>query len=630
MKKSKKFLCLLLALVMAGSLLLLPAAAADTQQSGAERYPTIYVHGLMGWGEHDQIYAVTPYWGLTSDLMPYLTGKGYESYAASVGPLSSAWDRACELYAQLTGTTVDYGAAHAAEYDHARYGVTYDKPLFEGWSADKKINLVGHSFGGATIRLFLDILADGSAEEQAAAKAAGTEVSPFFQGGKADWVYSLTTLAAPHNGTTFLECCGDMTQFAAEASTAMAKLLGISDFKGVYDFQLEQFGFYRKDGETVLEALDRVLHSDFLSHNDNVFRDLTIDRALELNDDIEIQPNVYYFSYAGDKTRQSTITGERTSAVDMTPLFVPFANQMCGYYDQTTAGGFRIDKSWAPNDGLVNTVSALYPTDSTGRCLTKSGKTGYVQQDGYSNVDYQPGVWNVMPVRHYDHGNFIAGMPVPDLASQSIPALRQFYLSLMDNLSHVTTATPTPTPTPTPGTGLPFTDVPADRWSYPYIKQLYDAGVVSGTSATTFEPTANVTRAQFVTMIAGLAGADVSGYASGPFDDVQAGSWYAPYVNWAAASGIVSGTSATTFDPAAEISRQDMAVMLYNYAQQAGVQLKQTTVTPFTDESSIAAYALPAVQALHSAGVISGMPDGSFQPQATTTREQACVVLCAL
>ena len=630
MKKSKKFLCLLLALVMAGSLLLLPAAAADTQQSGAERYPTIYVHGLMGWGEHDQIYAVTPYWGLTSDLMPYLTGKGYESYAASVGPLSSAWDRACELYAQLTGTTVDYGAAHAAEYDHARYGVTYDKPLFEGWSADKKINLVGHSFGGATIRLFLDILADGSAEEQAAAKAAGTEVSPFFQGGKADWVYSLTTLAAPHNGTTFLECCGDMTQFAAEASTAMAKLLGISDFKGVYDFQLEQFGFYRKDGETVLEALDRVLHSDFLSHNDNVFRDLTIDRALELNDDIEIQPNVYYFSYAGDKTRQSTITGERTSAVDMTPLFVPFANQMCGYYDQTTAGGFRIDKSWAPNDGLVNTVSALYPTDSAGRCLTQSGKTGYVQQDGYSNVDYQPGVWNVMPVRHYDHGNFIAGMPVPDLASQSIPALRQFYLSLMDNLSHVTTATPTPTPTPTPGTGLPFTDVPADRWSYPYIKQLYDAGVVAGTSATTFEPTANVTRAQFVTMIAGLAGADVSGYASGPFDDVQAGSWYAPYVNWAAASGIVSGTSATTFDPAAEISRQDMAVMLYSYAQQAGVQLKQTTVTPFTDESSIAAYALPAVQALHSAGVISGMPDGSFQPQATTTREQACVVLCAL
>ena len=618
MKKSKKFLCLLLALVMAGSLLLLPAAAANTQ-SGATRYPTVYVHGLMGWGEHDQIYSAVPYWGLSTDLMPYMTSKGYESYAASVGPLSSAWDRACELYAQLTGTTVDYGAAHAAEYGHARYGATYDKPLFAGWSASKKINLVGHSFGGATIRLFLDILADGSAEEQAAAKAAGTEVSPFFEGGKADWVYSLTTLAAPHNGTTFLECCDNMAQFAAEASTAMAKLLGISDFKGVYDFQLEQFGFYRKDGETVLEALDRVLHSDFLSHNDNVFRDLTIDRALELNDDIEIQPNVYYFSYAGDKTRQNSVTGERTSAVDMTPLFVPFANRMCSYYDQTTAGGFRIDKTWAPNDGLVNTVSALYPTDSAGRCLTKNGQTGYIQQDGYSNVSYQPGVWNVMPVRHYDHGNFIAGMPVPDLASQSVTALRQFYLSLMDNLSHVSAAS-----------GLPFTDVAADRWSYTYIKQMYDAGVVSGMTPTTFEPAGDVTRAQFVTMLAGLAKADVLKYPAASFRDVPEGAWYAPYVNWALANGIVSGTSATTFSPDAKITRQDMAVMLYQYTQRYDVALQQQTVTPFTDESGISAYALPAVQALHRAGVISGMPDGSFQPFGTATREQACVVLCAL
>ena len=618
MKKSKKFLCLLLALVMAGSLLLLPAAAANTQ-SGATRYPTVYVHGLMGWGERDQIYSVAPYWGLATDLMPYMTGKGYESYAASVGPLSSAWDRACELYAQLTGTTVDYGAAHSAEYGHARYGVTYDKPLFEGWSASKKINLVGHSFGGATIRLFLDILADGSAAEQTAAKAAGTEVSPFFEVGKADWVYSLTTLAAPHNGTTFLECCDNMAQFAAESATAMAKLLGISDFKGVYDFQLEQFGFYRKDGETVLEALDRVLHSDFLSHNDNVFRDLTIDRALELNNDIEIQPNVYYFSYAGDKTRQSSVTGERTSAADMTPLFVPFANKMCSCYDRTTAGGFRIDKTWAPNDGLVNTVSALYPTDSAGRCLTKTGRTGYVQQDGYSNVSYQPGVWNVMPVRHYDHGNFIAGMPVPDMASQSVTALRQFYLSLMDNLSHVSTAS-----------GLPFTDVAADRWSYAYIKKMYDAGVVAGTSATTFDPAGDVTRAQFVTMLAGLANADVSKYPAPPFRDVPESAWYAPYVNWALANGIVSGTSATTFSPDASISRQDMAVMLYSYAQRYELHLQQQTVTPFTDAGSVAAYALPAVQALHRAGVISGMPDGSFRPYSTATREQACVMLCAL
>ena len=70
--------------------------------------------------------------------------------------------------------------------------------------------------------------------------------------------------------------------------------------------------------------------------------------------------------------------------------------------------------------------------------------------------------------------------------------------------------------------------------------------------------------------------------------------------------------------------------MLYNYTQQYGVQLDQTAVTAFTDEGSVAAYALPAVQALHRAGVINGMPDGSFQPYATATREQACTELCML
>ena len=629
MKKSKKFLCLLLALVMAGSLLLLPAAAANTQQSGAERYPTVYVHGLMGWGARDQIYAVTPYWGLTSDLMPYLTGKGYESYAASVGPLSSAWDRACELYAQLTGTTVDYGAAHAAEYGHARYGVTYDKPLFEGWSADKKINLVGHSFGGATIRLFLDILADGSAQEQAAAKADGAEVSPFFQGGKADWVYSLTTLAAPHNGTTFLECCGNMTQFAAEVSTTMAKLLGISDFKGVYDFQLEQFGFYRKDGETVLEALDRVLHSDFLSHNDNAFLDLTIDKSLEINKGIEIQPNVYYFSYAGDQTSTDPLTGNHYPTVSAIPsngmsaLMMPGSINMGKYCDKYTAGGIYIDRSWLPNDGLVNTVSALYPTTTdknTTECLKRDGTQGWINYDGYSDITFRPGIWYVMPVTRADHMQFVGG-----IANKSVIETHLFYRNLMDDI-YGTYGSGQPEEQP-----FPFTDVAASRWSYSYIRQLYEAGVIDGMTPTTFVPTGDVTRAQFVKMLARLQGADVSEYRSAGFEDVPADAWYAPYVNWAAANGIVYGISSTEFAPNADISRQDMAVMLDRYAQQSGIVLgTDNAAVTFTDEADIAAYALPAVQALQRAGVINGMPDGSFCPRGSATREQACAMLCRL
>ena len=92
---------------------------------------------------------------------------------------------------------------------------------------------------------------------------------------------------------------------------------------------------------------------------------------------------------------------------------------------------------------------------------------------------------------------------------------------------------------------------------------MYEAGVIDGMTPTTFEPAGNVTRAQFVKMLALLQSADVSAYASGPFTDVPGDAWYARYVNWAAANAIVNGTSETTFDPNAAISRQDMAVMLY-------------------------------------------------------------------
>ena len=176
----------------------------------------------------------------------------------------------------------------------------------------------------------------------------------------------------------------------------------------------------------------------------------------------------------------------------------------------------------------------------------------------------------------------------------------------------------------------PFDDVERGRWYTDAIWWAKLTGVVSGMTATTFAPAENMTRAQFVTMLAGLAGADVSNCPATPFRDVPEGAWYAPYVNWALANGIVSGTSAVTFSPDASITRQDMAVMLYQYTQRYDVALQQQTVTPFADESSISAYALPAVQALHRAGVISGMPDGSFQPYGTATREQACTMLCML
>ncbi|MBQ4194708.1 MAG: hypothetical protein II622_01240 [Thermoguttaceae bacterium] len=75
----------------------------------------IFVHGLFGWGESDPVYRYFPQWGMGSgNVVRDLRRQGYDCFAPAVGPLSSAWDRACELYAWLTGTRTDYGAAHSA------------------------------------------------------------------------------------------------------------------------------------------------------------------------------------------------------------------------------------------------------------------------------------------------------------------------------------------------------------------------------------------------------------------------------------------------------------------------------------------------------------------------------------
>ena len=125
----------------------------DAPPGGRSAHPTVFVHGLLGWGAQDALYRAVPYWGLAAgDVLGYLNRCGYDCRAASVGIISSAWDRACELYAALTGGRADYGIAHAQRFDHARFGTAYPAPLVPGWGADRPIDLVGHSFGGATAR----------------------------------------------------------------------------------------------------------------------------------------------------------------------------------------------------------------------------------------------------------------------------------------------------------------------------------------------------------------------------------------------------------------------------------------------------------------------------------------------
>ena len=356
----------------------------DAPPGGRSAHPTVFVHGLLGWGAQDALYRAVPYWGLAAgDVLGYLNRCGYDCRAASVGIISSAWDRACELYAALTGGRADYGIAHAQRFGHARFGTAYPAPLVPGWGADKPVDLVGHSFGGATARLLMQLLAHGCPEEVQAAEAAGETPSPLFTGGKAGWVHALVAIAAPHDGSTFPDVQPDAANALSTLFLGAARALGISAFKGVYDFRLDQFGIRRDPDEPITTAALRMLAQNPLPAGDNAFDDLRCAGARALNARIDTLPDAWYFSIPCCRTLPRLLTHDQKPDTAMTPLLWPFSTAM------GRAGG-AVPSDWLPNDGLVNTVSARCPG-------------GAPHTDFAPGQTPQRGVWQVLPVEELDH-----------------------------------------------------------------------------------------------------------------------------------------------------------------------------------------------------------------------------------
>ncbi|HBI04693.1 MAG TPA: lipase, partial [Paenibacillaceae bacterium] len=109
--------------------------------------PIVLVAGFTGWGRDE--FGGFLYWGGTSDIQEELKQQGYPTFTAGIGPYSSNWDRACELFAIIKGGTVDYGEVHSKRFGHARYGRTFPG-LYPQWSKENKIHIIGHSMGGQT------------------------------------------------------------------------------------------------------------------------------------------------------------------------------------------------------------------------------------------------------------------------------------------------------------------------------------------------------------------------------------------------------------------------------------------------------------------------------------------------
>ena len=137
-----------------------------------------------------------------------------------------------------------------------------------------------------------------------------------------------------------------------------------------------------------------------------------------------------------------------------------------------------------------------------------------------------------------------------------------------------------------------------------------------------------MTRGMFVTAPGRLADIGPNSYKIGKFTDVKADAYYAPYVNWAAEKGIVNGASATTFSPDANITLEQMAVIMANYAKKLGYDLPvaHETVT-FANNTQISGWAAKEVKAMQQAGIMAGKGGNRFDPKGTATRAEVATVL---
>ncbi len=168
----------------------------------------------------------------------------------------------------------------------------------------------------------------------------------------------------------------------------------------------------------------------------------------------------------------------------------------------------------------------------------------------------------------------------------------------------------------------------ASSWGACYISFLSARGIMEGMGAESFSPDGKLTRAQMVTLLARVAGADVSASDVNPFADVAENAWYASYVKWAYDTGISTGRTETLFDPGAFVTRQEMAVMMQRLAKAIGYTLPQTAAAlAFSDAAKISAYAKEAVAAMQRAGIISGRTGNVFDPKGSATRCEAAKMI---
>ena len=174
---------------------------------------------------------------------------------------------------------------------------------------------------------------------------------------------------------------------------------------------------------------------------------------------------------------------------------------------------------------------------------------------------------------------------------------------------------------------LPFTDVAESDWFYDAVRYAYENGLMGGIGDNLFAPNHPTTRAQLVTILYRLEGEPaVTGQS--PFTDVEADTWYTDAVTWAAEEGVVNGVSATQFAPGNNITREQLATILFRYAQAKGYDVSpRADLSGFPDAGDILPYAQEAMAWAVAEGLLQGFEDDTLRPQGNATRAQIATIL---
>jgi len=183
-------------------------------------------------------------------------------------------------------------------------------------------------------------------------------------------------------------------------------------------------------------------------------------------------------------------------------------------------------------------------------------------------------------------------------------------------------------------TKLPFTDVAGDAWYYDAVCDVYDSGLMKGKTDTTFDPTAPMSRAEFVTVLSRIAAINASGYGYSDklsFEDTDSSAWYADAAGWAVETGLTKGTSDSTFSPSREITRQEMAVLIVRFVKYLGESVPDNSkVEKFTDADKIASWATADIETMRKYGLIQGDQSGNFNPEGKADRASVATIAMRL